>query len=175
MGKTFSLLPGLVLALAACGGSPDAPLAVTTALQQAGTPWVSASDIGGRTAATIQAAAAVWGAPGLGTDGVLVSYTDSIIDCDGVRATGCATGAAGQGWLLQILVRGAPCVEATTLPHEIGHLVLGGDSGHRDARWGDPEFWGAMAAALAGSAPADDGACHDFLGRQGAVFAVGRH
>ncbi len=160
------------LFLAACGGAPDAPLAVTSTLERPGASWASAGDLDARTEATIEAATEVWGAPGYSTSGVGVAFTDHLIDCSGVRAVGCATGAPGQGWLVQVLVTGAPCVEATTLPHELGHLVLGGDSRHQDPRWRDPAFWDAMDKALLAVSPSGDASCQEFLHRQGGLLAV---
>jgi len=47
------------------------------------------------------------------------------------------------------------CVEATILPHEIGHAAIG-DDGHEDPRWRSEAFWTAMAEALAANVQNDD-------------------
>jgi hypothetical protein len=173
MSKTLaSALLALPLALAACGGAPDWPLEVSSNIKAQEIVWAGDPGLQERTESAISTAASVWGDPGLPTTGVSVTYVDQIIDCGGIRAIGCATGNSDGSWFLQIFASGAPCVEATTLPHEVGHIILGGDSHHTDPRWHDHAFWAEMAKQLHAKAPSEDAACSSFLQLNDALFAI---
>jgi len=62
---------------------------------------------------------------------------------------------------ITIAVEGWHCVEETPLAHEIGHVALlralGGDPGHRDARWWDDSAWASLWDEMADRLPTPDG------------------
>lgn len=76
-------------------------------------------------------ALAYWAAPPDALAGWLVTYEDREVDCNGDRASGCASWRRGT---LRLQVLDPACPETAQLVHEVGHVVLH-DAGHRDARW----------------------------------------
>lgn len=137
----------VLLVLAACGGGASSAqdhgfqlVAETTA------PFASAPDFASRVHSTIDIALQYWGGTWDDMNGrTLTLVDDSYVSCKGVEALGCFDGN------IRITTRDPgigtfPCIEATVLVHEIGHLVLG-DPDHTDPRWMQMD---SVAAELGG-------------------------
>ena len=79
----------------------------------------------------IDHAIAYWSAPPEVLDRWLITYEDREVECNGGRATGCAS------WrrrTLRLQTLDVSCPETAQLVHELGHVVHH-DPGHQDARW----------------------------------------
>jgi hypothetical protein len=118
--------------------------------------YLSDPDLEERVAAAAAAAARTWGASPQALDGYEIVLEQRPFDCgragaEADRVVGCTW---RDGRVIQVLALGAACPEATAIPHEIGHAVLG-DDGHRDHRWRDHDFWMRMLAAMRATAPPD--------------------
>lgn len=145
-----------MLLAAACGGPERSPLSVAVdgPIAPYAPDYVSAPDLEQRVSAVADGAAQVWGAPADDLAGYRILLEQQPFDCgrsgeDAERIVGCT-------WqdrrLIQVLALGAACPEATALPHEIGHAILG-DNEHRDARWRDRAFWDRMLDEMRRTAP----------------------
>lgn len=150
---------GLLLALA-CRG----PLEVR-AVGDDLPAWALTPDLAERVTLAAEAAAVAWGGSPSDLDGYEVTITSEWIRGDRyVMGTACSR----FDFLLfhvggDVVVRAiGPCVEATALAHEVGHVVIG-DGDHRDRRWRDLAFWDRMAAAMLEVIPAEDAECRDLL------------
>lgn len=166
-------LAAAALLAAACGGEPR-PFDVRAELHGATAEWATAPELTPRTAEAVETTAAAWGRPVLDLHDLEIVYTDRLIDCGGKAAVGCARGGEDGVWRLEVMVYGAPCLEATTLAHEVGHLVLGGDPQHRDPRWRDRAFWSGVAERLRATSAARDAACAEYLAGEDHLFNIER-
>ncbi len=138
---------GTLLVLTACGGGPSSAqdhgfklVAETSA------PFAYAPDFDARLQSTIDVALQYWGGTWDDMNGrTLTLVDDSYVSCKGTEALGCFDGN------IRITTRDPgigtfPCIEATVLVHEIGHVVLD-DPDHTDPRWMEMD---SVAAQLAG-------------------------
>lgn len=147
----------ILLGAAACGGAPEAPLRVEVATSAPAAGWLADSALEDRTRAVARIASERWG--GADLDGWTIRFVSEIGACgaasaDGSRIQGCTRPS---GRVIEVAVDPySPCVEATALLHEVGHVALPGDAAHADRRWSDGSFWsGMLSQVLAAIAPAD--------------------
>jgi hypothetical protein len=90
----------------------------------------------------LDAAVGAWGGKPQTWNGWTVHYTPDVIDADrnGRSVIRKRDGQVIGGQMDLQQDRGmAP--NATALAHEVGHILLGGDPDHRDARWHSRSFW----------------------------------
>jgi hypothetical protein len=106
-----------------------------------------------RIAATVERSARRWGGSTLDLTGWTVVFQDGPVECNVFwRKTGC-TDALDQ--TMTVRADEVGCVEATVLPHEVGHALLPlGDPFHLDHRWRDGAAWIALERDLVA-----DGGC----------------
>ena len=144
----------LALLAAACHG----PLDVRN--EAAGDPsapsWVHDPQLAERTTVAADTAARVWGGSSSDLDGWTVVYVAHLIDINSIGKTTGVPILGGGTIELDVLV--APCLEATALAHEIGHVIIG-DGDHKDSRWRSPAFNARMVSALLDGVPAGDRDC----------------
>jgi hypothetical protein len=147
----------LAVLASACGAAPVQ--FVSDQLPQ----WTQEPDFEQRARRTADVAARHWGGSVHDLDGFLVRLHGSTdVACDGYSApAGWAFVGCTNHGVIDLAALPFPCVEATELAHEVGHVVLRGDSHHLDERWSSPAFWDAIAAELADGV---DAACRDALG-----------
>jgi hypothetical protein len=150
----------LVAALLVSCAPYDGPPRVEVATEETGAAWLSDPRLDERTLAVAQVAARCWGGGG-DLAGWTIRFVGEIGSCGaapaGARIQGCTR--AGDRIVDVRVDPGSPCVEATSLLHEMGHVVLGGDPGHADPRWSDGEFWSSLLSAVGGEIPPDDARC----------------
>jgi len=129
-----------------------------------------------RTSTTADAAARVWG----GSPDYLKGWTVRLVGgriqtCGGhpLAGLGCAEPAILGGGAVRVFPEYAPCIEATILAHEVGHIIIGDDR-HTDPRWCDEAFWTGVAETLAGEVAPVDAQCAATLRIPGWLFGFSR-
>ncbi|HEX9052186.1 MAG TPA: hypothetical protein VF841_16780 [Anaeromyxobacter sp.] len=117
--------------------APDEPL------------WVQGGDEA-RVKQVLDAAARGWGAPTQTWGGLEVHLSPNVQGDSEHSGRTIVRKTNGQvaGGRMDVQYDGKGDVAATSLAHEVGHLVLGGDYEHKDPRWRDPKFWASMSKAL---------------------------
>lgn len=162
------VLVGLVLLGSCSAGESGDPelfgMELELRLTQHNSPWVEREDLKPRARAVIEAAAAYWGMDPVDLGGWRLLLTEGLMACGGhANANGCTTTGDRT---IAVTANWFTCVESSTLMHEIGHVALGGDAGHDDARWHDDaaltELWDRLHARLA---PAPDCGGEPYLGQ----------
>jgi hypothetical protein len=118
--------------------------------------WVHDPHLAERTTVAADTAARVWGGSSSDLDGWTVEYVAHLIDINSIGKTTGVPILGGGTIELDVLV--APCLEATALAHEIGHVIIG-DGDHKDSRWRSPIFNAKMVSALLDGVPASDRDC----------------
>jgi hypothetical protein len=91
------------------------------------------SDAGDRVAAQLDASLVYWGVPREALAGWRIRYTATdVVPCNAPEAAGCWDD--GERTIALTFPASTGCIEASPLPHEVGHFV---DRGHTDPRWRD--------------------------------------
>ncbi len=144
--SAFGALSAIAV-LMACGGSATHTQANGLGVVlETSAPFAYEPDFDTRVKSTIDAALQYWGGTWDDLNGrTLTLVDDSYVRCNGAEALGCFDGN------IRITTRDPgigtfPCIEATVLVHEIGHVVLG-DPDHTDPRWMEMD---SVAAELGG-------------------------
>ncbi len=149
----------LVVALLVSCAPYDGPPRVEVASDGAGASWLSDPRLDERTLGVARVAARCWGGGDL--PGWTIRFVGEIGSCGAAPAGESIQGCTrSRDRIVDVRVDPrSPCVEATSLLHEVGHVVLAGDAGHADPRWSDGAFWVSLLAAVGGEIPPDDARC----------------
>ena len=157
--KTYAKTIAALLFLCAACGRPNVPPEVQV-LRAPPRSWLNNTDVSERTLAAAEVAVGVWG----GVADLLDGYTVTLVtpgkgvECGIGYTTGCTT----LGESVRVDVGSLPCVEASALLHEAGHVVIS-DPHHLDGRWNDAGFMHKMLEAVRTIVPETDEACLDAI------------
>lgn len=142
----------------ACGGQAIQDEEGVTVVLDTSAAFARAPDFSPRFRSTIDAALRYWGGTWADVSGRTVTLLDeAYVSCGDMQALGCFDGD------IRITTRDPgigtfPCVEATTLVHEVGHAVIG-DPRHQDPRWMDMESLAAELSGRTGYTDLGEGPC----------------
>jgi hypothetical protein len=110
-----------------------------------------------RSVATAKMAAELWGGDGIDLNGWKLQWMSGDWDCGTFHNAGGCT--LFDSHVIQAVYDSTnDCPEVSSLAHEVGHIILGGDNDHKDPRWQDPAFGKKVWTAFRAVEP-DDGRC----------------
>lgn len=146
-------LLGLALALSAgCAPPRDDDLFGLNLEVRSSQPWATDPALRRRVHDLVLAACEHEGLDPTLLWGMTLRIEDGAIGCGPVAdARGCTWRDAGVIAVSTLAWTTAeppvPCVEDTPIPHELLHVKIG-DPDHRDPRWADAAYWGALSARV---------------------------